>query len=80
MHEAIERVADSSAVGLAVSEANSPAIETSSHQFILPLIIWHDVLFHINKVSKLVQNRSVEVTVMINLLDATKQFLLMQKR
>lgn len=72
--QALQKVADSSAVSLAVSEANSLASEISSYQFILSLIIWHDILFQINKVSKLMQNPSADVTVMIKLVDATKHF------
>ncbi|XP_065658530.1 uncharacterized protein LOC136083049 [Hydra vulgaris] len=48
--EALYKVADSSSIGVAVSEANGLANEKSSYQFILSLTIWHDLLFEINKV------------------------------
>jgi hypothetical protein len=74
IRESLQKVADFTAVSLAVSEANSLATEISSYQFILSLIIWHDILFQINKVSKLMQNPSAD-DIMIKLVYATKQFL-----
>jgi hypothetical protein len=75
IRKSLQKVADSSAVSLVVSEANSLATEISSYQFILSLMIWHDILFQINKVSKLMQNPSADVSIMIKLVYATKQFL-----
>jgi GMP synthase PP-ATPase subunit len=75
IRESLQKVAVSIAVSLAVSEANSLATEISSYQFILSLIIWHDILFQINKVSKLMQNPSADVSILIKLVDAMKQFL-----
>ncbi|MDR2781597.1 MAG: hypothetical protein LBB21_04065 [Holosporaceae bacterium] len=66
---------DYSAVGLKVAIANCLATEITSYQFVMVIIIWHDILFHINKVRKLMQNPSANVTVMIKLVEATKQFL-----
>ncbi|XP_065650700.1 zinc finger MYM-type protein 1-like [Hydra vulgaris] len=54
--EALYKVADSSSIGVAVSEANGLANEIFSYQFILSLTIWHDLLFEDNKVSKVMQN------------------------
>ena len=73
--EALYKVADSSSIGVAVSEANGLANEISSYQFILSLTIWHDLLFEINKVSKVMQNPSADISIMIKLVETTKIFL-----
>ncbi|XP_065652831.1 zinc finger MYM-type protein 1-like [Hydra vulgaris] len=73
--EALYKVADSSSIGVAVSEANGLANEISSYQFILSLTIWHDLLFEINKVSKVMQTPSADISIMIKLVETTKIFL-----
>ncbi|XP_065662920.1 zinc finger MYM-type protein 1-like [Hydra vulgaris] len=73
--EALYKVADSSSIGVAVSEANGLANEISLYQFILSLTIWHDLLFEINKVSKVMQNPSADISIMIKLVETTKIFL-----
>ncbi|XP_065651036.1 uncharacterized protein LOC136079239 [Hydra vulgaris] len=61
--EALYKVADSSSIGVAVSEANGLANEISSYQFILSLTIWHDLLFEINKVKSFRSDESFEAII-----------------
>jgi hypothetical protein len=50
-------------------------LEIISYRFVLPLIIWYDILFQINKVNKLMQNPSADVSIMTTFEDHTKKFL-----
>ncbi|XP_065645780.1 zinc finger MYM-type protein 1-like [Hydra vulgaris] len=51
------------------------ANEISLYQFILSLTIWHDLLFEINKVSKVMENPSADISIVIKLVESTKIFL-----
>lgn len=52
----------------------SLATDKSSGQFTLPLIIWYDILFTINKISKRIYNPLTPVTIMIKVVDAENHF------
>lgn len=52
-----------------VSEAQSLLKEIKSYQFILSTVIWYELLVEVNRVSKFLQQRSMQMDVAISLLE-----------
>ncbi|CAL1677333.1 unnamed protein product [Lasius platythorax] len=52
------------------SETQSLLKEIKSYQFILSTVIWYELLVEVNRVSKLLQQKSMQMNVAISLLDA----------
>lgn len=58
------------------SEASSLLQSVSSWSFLLSVVIWYEVLFQINKTSKLLQTKGVSLDVLQSEMRATKTFFL----
>ena len=64
VHGALEALVDHAQGkkdGVTASEAQSIAKEIITGPFMVSIVIWHEVLFHINKVSKLLQSPTVSM-------------------
>uniref|UniRef100_H3A1S4 Uncharacterized protein n=1 Tax=Latimeria chalumnae TaxID=7897 RepID=H3A1S4_LATCH len=78
VHSALEALADHAVQkkdSRTALEACSLAREISSGPFLLCLVVWHDVLFQINRASKLLQTPNVAMDTLKNEINAILKFL-----
>jgi hypothetical protein len=61
---------------LTYCEANSLTEETSCYKFLITIIVWYDILFHINLVSNMTQNKTLSIDCASKLVDSTRKFIL----
>ena len=61
--------------GKTANEVQSLIDAVSSWKFILSLVIWHDILFQVNKASKLMQTCGISIDVVKTEIHATQSFL-----
>jgi hypothetical protein len=61
---------------LTYCEANSLVEEISSYRFLITIIVWYDILFHINLMSKMIQNKTMSIDSASKLVKSTQKFLL----
>lgn len=78
VHAALEALVDHSLEkrdGMTATEAKSLAKEIVSAPFIVSIIVWHNVLYHINNVSKMIQSPSISMETLRNETHAVEEFL-----
>ena len=61
--------------GATACEANGLLNAITTWPFIISIIIWYDILYHVNKRSKLIQSPGVSIDVLDSEVSATKHFL-----
>ena len=62
--------------GMTASESSSLSVLVSKWPFIINVVIWYDILYQVNKISKLLQSPSISLEVLDIEVKATEHFLL----
>lgn len=73
--EALEEVSETANDSIAKSDARSLITEISTYEFILSLIIWHDILVQVNIVSKSLQGKDADINISNDMLQSLLAFL-----
>jgi hypothetical protein len=76
VRSALIKVTETMEHSLTYCEANSLIEEISSYRFLITIIVWYDILFHINLVSKMMQNKTLSIDSASKLADSKRKFLL----
>lgn len=74
--DALVQLEETSDNGKTVSEAKSLSKEITCMEFLVCLIIWYDLLFEINFVSKALQATDVSIDMAIRMINSLKKFML----
>uniref|UniRef100_H2ZWI3 HAT C-terminal dimerisation domain-containing protein n=1 Tax=Latimeria chalumnae TaxID=7897 RepID=H2ZWI3_LATCH len=61
--------------GVAFTEAQGFANEVRSFRFLICLVIWHEILTEINRISKYLQDPKVQIGTALDMIDAAQKFL-----
>ena len=65
---------------IAKSESKSLVThELETFEFLFSIVIWYNLLFHVNSVSKLLQSKDIDIAVVIKLLDGLVKYVAMYR-
>ena len=75
IYDALVEVADTTSDVKSRAEATSLANTLKSFTFLVTLVIWYDLLIHVNVASKVMQQKDMQLDVTVKILENTVQFL-----